>query len=166
MAIAGTYPARDEMSEKFVRRFWSKVDKNGPIMPHMETCCWVWTRGTRRGYGVVRVSDKVLMAHRIAYILAHGSIPQKLLALHQCDNPRCCNPSHIQIGTDAQNIAEAIARGRFKGVTLTESQVLDVRRDFASGVSIRQLAKDCGAAWPTVNRAVQGKNTVGSKSKS
>lgn len=106
------------LSEKDIARFWAKVDKNGPIQPHMETQCWIWSGGMNRlGYGKLRVHDKYILTHRIAWTLANGPIPQGTgyhgtCALHRCDNPACCRADHIFLGTHAENMADREAKGR------------------------------------------------------
>jgi hypothetical protein len=72
------------------------------------TGCHVWTSTLATGgYGRVLVS-----AHRLAWELAHGPIPDGLLVLHRCDNPPCCNPEHLFLGTVADNMADKTAKGR------------------------------------------------------
>ena len=75
-----------------------------------ETGCHNWT-GTMgdKGYGLVLIS-----AHRLAYELAHGPIPDGLLVLHKCDNPPCCNPEHLFLGTSADNTADKMRKGRHR----------------------------------------------------
>lgn len=90
-------------------RFWSKVDKTpGP------DACWAWN-GTHNtdGYGRFSIeSDKSTNAHRFAYELTYGPIPKDKLACHVCDNPGCCNPSHIFIGTPTDNMRDKVRKGR------------------------------------------------------
>ena len=107
---------------RFAERFWSKVDKHGPIPAHNPALgrCWVWTAGLdRRGYGAFGrtvagrwVNNK---AHRVAYEIEHGEIPESLMICHHCDNPVCVRASHIYAGTDADNTRDRIERGRLGG---------------------------------------------------
>lgn len=94
-------------------RFWSKVDRGGG-----PDACWLWTaHKTRGGYGQLRVDGHQATAHRVSWELAHGPIPpghgyHGTCVLHRCDNPPCCNPSHLFLGTNADNMADMKAKGR------------------------------------------------------
>ena len=78
-----------------------------------KSACLEWN-GARnaRGYGTRRYLGKSCLAHRVAWILAHGDIPEGMCVLHRCDNPPCCNPEHLFLGTQADNIADMHAKGR------------------------------------------------------
>jgi hypothetical protein len=82
-----------------------------------KTGCLLWT-GHRDpgGYGRMGVDHTTTRsAHRVAWEIAHGSIPEGMLVLHTCDNPRCCNPEHLKLGTHADNMRQKAERGRGKG---------------------------------------------------
>jgi HNH endonuclease len=94
------------MKPKDVIRFWSKV-------PIGADGCWEWTAGRfSTGYGAFWCDMQLHGAHRVAYELAHGPVPEGLWVLHHCDNPPCVNPEHLHVGTPGLNVAEREARGR------------------------------------------------------
>ncbi len=102
-------------------RFWRKVDTSaGP------DACWNWTGGRkRRGYGnfcVVRATNTFVNTHRYAYEQTYGPIPAGLVVRHKCDNPPCCNPAHLELGTPADNRRDAMERGRLKRGKMTQEQ--------------------------------------------
>ena len=87
-------------------QFWSKVDKSGE--------CWIWN-GPKggRNYGRVFINGRVRPAHQVAWELANGKpFPAGMLACHHCDNPPCVNPDHIFVGTNIDNVLDAIKKGR------------------------------------------------------
>lgn len=89
-------------------RFWSKVKTGDP------KDCWPWQASVFGfGYGAFRYGARTLRAHRVAWILARGgSIPDGLSVLHRCDNPPCCNPLHLKLGTQMDNTEDRMRRGR------------------------------------------------------
>ena len=86
--------------------FWSRLDKSGD--------CWIWTGRARLnyGYGAVRRNGRTIGAHRLAYQLHHGSIPAGMSVRHTCDNTACCNPAHLLLGSQSDNMKDAAVRGR------------------------------------------------------
>ena len=97
-------------SRLFEARFWAKVQKTDS--------CWLWTAAKNRfGYGRFMLNGKVVRAHRVAWTLAYGQIPEGAgfhgtCVLHLCDNPMCVNPSHLVLGTQGENCRDMASKGR------------------------------------------------------
>lgn len=88
--------------------FWAAVDQSGGT-----DTCWVWTRGRHTfGHGHFYCAGKNLKAHRVAWQLTNGPIPDGLFVLHHCDNPPCCNPAHLFLGTQLDNMRDRNRKGR------------------------------------------------------
>jgi hypothetical protein len=91
-------------------RYWPKVDRRG------DDECWDWIAKAHHPYGYGRMTagrGVNLKAHQIAYALTNGPLGKEVVR-HSCDRPQCCNPSHLIAGTQADNMADAKAKGRTK----------------------------------------------------
>lgn len=89
-------------------RFWSKVNKSTE-----ENGCWTWT-GCKdgNGYGMFTLGGRPQRAHRVAFEQWYGNIPPGQLACHRCDNPSCCNPEHLFLGSAGDNNRDRARKGR------------------------------------------------------
>ncbi len=155
------------LSDDFRRLFWSHVEIKGP------DDCWNWTlRKAKNGYGMLTFKRKPIirgfLAHRLAWILTHGSVPDDKCILHSCiGNRACCNPNHLRPGTQKENMQEMTDQGR-RVVTpgelaysakLTED---DVRRIIeiweTSDLSQHEIARMFNVRAPTIRNIIIGKN--------
>lgn len=153
------------MNDSQISAFWSKVDIKGNKKE-----CWEW-KGARKpkGYGNVCVDKKTLMAHRVSFELANNMvIPNGLMVCHSCDNPPCCNPSHLMLGTTSSNAIDMLIKGRQKkpesaarGSTngnskLTENDVLNIREKYENKeLNQYQLADIYNVTQPTIGFIVR-----------
>lgn len=87
-------------------QFWTQVDMRG------QDECWIWKNGRSHGYGCVRWYGRHAQAHRLAWELTNGAIPEGMCVCHHCDNPPCCNPAHLFVGTIRDNNMDAMDKGR------------------------------------------------------
>lgn len=95
-----------QLSASDVDRFWAKVER-GSL-----TECWEWQASRSSGYGNVRTMSGYQKAHRVSYFLHTGDQPGDRVIRHRCDNPPCCNPHHLEPGTQADNMQDMMERGR------------------------------------------------------
>lgn len=102
--------AASDYTLKDINRFYSKI-----IKPDNPDSCWEWTAGgNQMGYGQLRMNGKPILAHRLSYELYYGVKPGKLFVCHHCDNPPCCNPKHLFLGTCQDNVDDMMRKDRFK----------------------------------------------------
>lgn len=149
--------------------FWSKVDRSGE--------CWLWKAAkTEKGYGVFGIGGKTFKAHRVAYEMEHGSIPEGLCLLHVCDTPACVRPLHLRPGTKAENNADMRRKGRnapggsktprescayqrgeqHHEAKLDKARVLAIRADYDSGnYSMSQIATKYGIGLTTAFKVIR-----------
>jgi hypothetical protein len=134
--------------------FWERV--------HKTPTCWLWTKGTRRGYGQLMIQKRTVMAHRTAWELTHGVIPDGMALCHHCDVPLCCNPAHLFVGTRGDNNRDRDRKGRVaKGeqkprqAKLTDAKVREIRAR-AALVSRRQLARVYGVSASVIGEVING----------
>jgi hypothetical protein len=159
-------PSRAKPGRSFAERFWEKVDRSGGA-----DSCWPWS-GTRwaTGYGRVAIGTRRRAAHRVAWELTFGPLPSwagpdSLCALHRCDNPPCCNPAHLFLGTSAENNHDRHAKGRDGSAPceengrakLTEAQVAEVRARLTGGATERSLAMEFGVTKATIHKIKYGR---------
>lgn len=157
--------------------FWSHVQKSDG--------CWEWV-GARNpnGYGNHHAQGRTRKAHRVSWEMEYGPIPEGMLVLHRCDNPPCVRPDHLFLGTQRDNLRDAIAKGRWNSpkrvrsyavtaqklsarsgpsgesnpnARLTAAEVASIRTRYASGLeSQSRIAADYGITQVNVSHIVRG----------
>lgn len=131
------------------------MDKRGPDE------CWEWVGGHNGGYGALRVGGQIKRAHRLSWELANGPIPADMCICHHCDNRGCVNQRHLFKGTNAENMADMIAKGRSRRgelhpkAKLVPFTVRLIRRLHDRGLSHALLGGVFGVAEPTVQHVCQ-----------
>ena len=126
-----------------------------------ESGCIEWTGSLTKsgGYGQLSVNGMPKRAHRVAYELVHGQIPNRFLVCHYCDNPKCINVDHLFLGTHADNIRDCISKGRARKFSkLAAEDIIEMRALHRAGVPIRQIAIARNLVYITVYYAVTGRH--------
>jgi hypothetical protein len=144
-------------------RFWQKVSKRD------ENSCWEWNAALMNGYGwfLLNKQNGPKFAHRVSAFFAGliDNINSELHVLHKCDNTKCCNPNHLFIGNNADNVADRVAKGRTKwkiqtgesnGMSkLTDEEVQSIKNLYkTSDFSQSKLAKMFNVRQPHISRIV------------
>lgn len=153
-------------------RFWRRVAVAGP------DDCWPWIPDRGKGnYGGFWLNGTNRKAHRVSWEFTHGELPVGVDVLHKCDNPPCCNPAHLFIGTDADNVADKCSKNRqAKGdrngsythpekrprgerhgrVNVDHSQAQAIRERWETGeASKSQIARENGISRPQVLKIIE-----------
>lgn len=142
------------LPRNLVERFWSRIDRTSG------DGCWLWTGNTNpRGYGTMRVGERTRTASRLVYELTHGPVPSGICVCHHCDNPPCCNPGHMFLGTHGDNARDRARKGRgaTNGRRLTDAHVAEIiALHRAGGISMRKLGERFGCSAVHAARIVRG----------
>lgn len=146
-----------------IDRFLDKIE----IDP--ETECWNWTGGVHRtGYGMMWLKGKYVKPHRFGYIIGHQTnIHDLYIVCHKCDNRRCCNPSHLFLGSHNDNNQDMMNKGRHrslkgedhKGSLLTDVDVRQILIDTYNGIysNVFEIAEKYNVSHHTIHAVLDGK---------
>ena len=154
------------MNEHQISAFWSKVD----VSPDVRKC-WNWMAAkTSNGYGNVRINKKYLGAHRVAFEIINGKVPEGFIICHVCDNKSCCNPHHLMLGTVRSNAIDMVIKGRSGGPRyamtgtqnhnskLNDEKVKEIRESYKSGsMDQYELARKYGVTQSTIGYITRNK---------
>jgi len=160
------------------KRFWGKVKKSSG--------CWEWEAGCHKHglpYGKFYTNGKTMVAHRVAYELTYGPVPDGLFVCHKCDNPRCVRPDHLFLGTPKDNTRDRDLKGRAAHNTgdksprhlrpdsyhdygeesvhakLTSDEVIAIRNQYArGGIGYKSLAKQYKVSPKAIQKIVRREN--------
>lgn len=105
------------MASKFVRSSRENIASilETKSVPEPNTGCLLWCGGSDKdGYGKIKYEGKHSRAHRVAFAIVHGPIPERMLIQHSCDTPACINVNHLSLGTPLSNMQDKVGKGRLK----------------------------------------------------
>lgn len=151
--------ARGRPPSPMPEHFWGKIERGGADE------CWAWRANRNQsGYGLfdIRIDGRrtSVGAHRKAWELTNGPIPDGLLVMHRCDNPPCCNPAHLMLGTFKDNSADMVAKGRNAKTISTHGRVRKLTdadvRVIRSLYRLQHPMRFIGQQFPGLNRHYLG----------
>jgi hypothetical protein len=137
--------------------------------------CWIFTGASNEfGYGIVGTGGRGMptdRTHRITYKHFHGEIPNGMFVCHECDVPSCCNPNHLFLGTNQDNVDDMVKKGRnskpprnphvvgsaHPSSKLAEWQVVEIRLMHERGVKQKDIAAQYGVVHQTISKIVNNK---------
>jgi len=145
-------------SPRLIRKFCSSIRVN-------TSGCWLWTKcKNSHGYGEFFPGGRTgFYAHRVAYTWFIGEIPQRKLVCHLCDVKSCCNPHHLFIGTQTDNMRDAVKKGLMhKGESSGQSklnlkQVTEIRTKYRPyEYGYKKLGKEYSVTWSNIRAIIKG----------
>lgn len=154
-----------QREKTFDEKFWEKTGVRG------EDDCWEWTASrNKKGYGnfylSIGNSDSMhILAHRVAYMLSSDTqIPENTMVCHSCDNPPCCNPKHLFLGSNQDNMQDMVNKGRSAGqkgfkahLKLDKNKVAEIRRLRGEGVQVKTLSSMFGIDYSWISKIVNNR---------
>lgn len=141
--------------------FWSKV-----AILSDENACWIWASGVfSSGYGRIKWNGRDELTHRIAYELHFGVDPANLDVLHKCDTPLCCNPNHLFLGTQQDNMRDMKLKGRAArnsgehagNCKLSDNEVEQIRAKYVRRrITQKMLGLEYGVTASQISNIIRG----------
>jgi hypothetical protein len=128
--------------------------------------CWEWPGAREQsGYGQIRWNGRLRKAHRLAHGAFKGPIPRGMVVMHSCDNPSCCNPSHLNVGTQLDNMADMTMKKRYVApqsklgedhheARLTRDDIPNIRQKVSAGKSMRSVAREFNVTHNAIRRII------------
>lgn len=146
----GFYPRKDLFSRVIERVIFTPDD------------CWEWQGGLSHGYGRVGLNNKTISTHKAMFEMFKGPVPSGMFLCHHCDNPKCCNPDHLFLGTQADNMKDCAKKKRHvfgersKLAKLSNSDVAKIRQLVSEGVSQKDVAKMFNVSVSNISKIMTG----------
>lgn len=143
-------PKTEYDTEKIKQTFLAKVNKqSGVRLNNLQTDCWEWIGAKSGGYGWFRYG----YAHRWSYELFINEIPDKQLIRHKCDNRKCVNPDHLEIGYKAENNKDCRERNpKASGRKLQDEELPKIAERMREGELLKDIAKEYNMNWKCISR--------------
>ncbi len=147
---------KNDYFEASKKRILEKIDIQ-------ENGCWIFKSTNHLGYGRFWFNKREQVAHRVTWQIYKGEIPEGLLVLHKCDNPSCCNPEHMFLGTQKDNIQDAIKKERFDicrrppiRYKLRYEDVIKIKELYKDGVPQTKLKDLFSVSFGCISKIVSG----------
>jgi len=157
----GAFKRMEKIHGPMPGRFWNRVKKGA------KDECWPWTGGCNgAGYGSFWLDGRCHTASKYAWVLTHGD-PGEFFVCHTCDNPPCCNPCHLFLGTHDDNIKDAVKKKRFPSkpgekshrAKITNKQASQIRKDYIPWrVTRKELGDKYGLSVAAIKDIVSGRH--------
>lgn len=140
--------------------FWEKIDKKDN--PNE---CWNWIGASTRHYGAGHYAGKTYRSHRLVWELTYGEIPEGMYVLHKCDNPKCCNPNHLFLGTQEENNRDRARKNRSAHLIgglnpnkrFNDGDIILIRTLYKEGMTQTAIGKLMGTGQGTIKDIVLNK---------
>lgn len=163
----------DLVPQKYIDKFHSRVDIN------FKSGCWLWQGGhkqskNKKNYGAMGTfkllngknigGSAQVLSHRLSWVIHYGEIPIEMDVCHKCDNPNCCNPEHLFLGTHQENMQDMVRKGRHIGPRgtktshsrLSEDKISKIRILLKSGISKQKIADIFKVNYTTIYKINRG----------
>lgn len=160
------------LTREIIRRVFKELNITYPVQPKNsidtilsrvnKLCnnhCWEWQGAKNNdGYGLIRYRGKRQGVHRVVYELMVGNIPKDYYVCHKCDNPSCCNPDHLFIGTPTENQIDCQMKNRNPHAKINFQQALEIKNLIKNGVTRKDVANQFNLSYTHVCEIFRGKN--------